>query len=59
MAIQWGEDVNELKARVKAQIEELAKQWSREERDKCLNATAGAFRGGGAINSYLYGGSPH
>lgn len=56
---QWGEDVNELKAKVKAQIEELAKQWSREERDKCLNATAGAFRGGGAINGYLYGASPH
>ncbi len=56
---QWGEDVNELKTKVKTQIEELAKQWSREERDKCLNATAGAFRGGGAINGYLYGGSPH
>ncbi|KAL3763254.1 hypothetical protein ACHAWU_008957 [Discostella pseudostelligera] len=56
---KWGEDVNELKAKVKAQIEELAKQWSREERDKCLNATAGAFRGGGAINGYLYGASPH
>ncbi len=44
---------------MKTQIEELAKHWSREERDKCLNATAGAFRGGGAINGYLYGGSPH
>lgn len=56
---QWGQDVNELKSKVKTQIEELAKQWSREERDKCLDATAGAFRGGGAINSYLYGGSVH
>lgn len=56
---KWGEDVNELKPRVKNQIEELAKQWSRTERDKCINATAGAFRGGGAINGYLYGGSQH
>lgn len=56
---KWDENVNELKPRVKAQIEELARQWSREERDNCINATAGAFRGGGAINGYLYGGSPH
>jgi hypothetical protein len=57
--IQWGEDVNDLKAKVKDKIEEIAKQWTREERDKCVNATAGAFKGGGAINGYLYGGSPH
>jgi len=56
---KWGENVNELKPRVKTQIEELAKQWSREERDQCINATAGAFKGGGAINGYLYGRSPH
>lgn len=56
---QWGENVNELKDRVKGEIEALAKGWSRDERDKCINATAGAFRGGGAINGYLYGGSPH
>jgi len=55
----WEGDVNELKATVKNQIEEIAKQWSREERDNCVNATAGAFKGGGAINGYLYGGSPH
>jgi len=58
-SIQWGDDVNELKAKVKNQIEEIAKQWTREERDNCVNATAGAFKGGGAINGYLYGGSPH
>jgi len=57
--MKWGEDVNELKPRVKAQIEELAQQWSREERDNCINATPAAFRGGGAINGYLYGESPH
>lgn len=56
---KWGEDVNELKARVKGEIENLAKEWNREERDNCINATAGAFKGGGAINGYLYGGSPH
>ena len=51
--------MNELKARVKGEIENLAKEWNREERDNCINATAGAFKGGGAINGYLYGGSPH
>jgi hypothetical protein len=58
-SIQWRNDVNELKAKVKNLIEEIAKQWTREERDNCVNATAGAFKGGGAINGYLYGGSPH
>jgi hypothetical protein len=57
--MQWGEDVNDLKARVKDDIEELAKTWSREERDECINATPATFRGGGAINGYLYGGNPH
>lgn len=57
---KWGENVNELKPRVKNLIEELAKQWSREERDNCINATAGAFKGGGGLNGYLFGrGSPH
>jgi hypothetical protein len=31
----------------------MAAEWSREEKDECVNATAGAFRGGGMINSYL------
>ncbi|KAL7537521.1 hypothetical protein ACHAXR_007879 [Thalassiosira sp. AJA248-18] len=56
---KWKGNVNDLKAKVKGQIEEIAKLWTREERDNCINATAGAFRGGGAINGYLYGGSPH
>jgi heme oxygenase len=56
---QWGGDVNELKAKVKGQIEDIAQPWSREERDECINATAAAFRGGGALNGYLFGGSPH
>lgn len=53
---RWGENVNELKSKVKNQIEELAQEWSREERDNCIHATAGAFRGGGALNGYLFGG---
>lgn len=53
---RWGENVNELKSRVKNQIEVLAQEWSREERDNCIHATAGAFRGGGALNGYLFGG---
>jgi len=56
---KWGENVNELKPKVKSQIEELAKPWSREDRDNCINATAGAFRGGGSLNGYLFGGKPH
>lgn len=44
---------------MKGQIEDVAQPWSREERNKCINATAAAFRGGGALNGYLFGGSPH
>ena len=56
---KWGENVNELKESVKGQIEQLAKGWDRKERDGCIDATAAAFMGGGAINGYLYGGNPH
>lgn len=56
---KWGDDVNGLKDKVKHLIEETARQWTREERDKCVNATVGAFKGGGAINGYLYGESPN
>ena len=56
---KWGENVNELKDSVKGKIEELAKSWNRKERDSCIDATAAAFMGGGGINGYLYGGSPH
>lgn len=56
---KWGENVNELKDSVKGQIEQLAKGWDRKERDGCINATAAAFMGGGAINGYLYGGNQH
>lgn len=56
---KWGENVNELKDSVKGQIEELAKGWDRNKRDSCIDATAAAFMGGGGINGYLYGRSPH
>lgn len=56
---KWGGDVNDVKTKVKDDIEEMAQIWLQEERDECINATAGAFRGGGAINGYLYGGNPH
>jgi len=56
---KWGDDVNDLKSKVKDQIEMLAREWTREERDECISATSAAFKGGGAINGYLYGGNPH
>ena len=56
LALQWDEDVNELKAKVKDLIEDIAKSWTRKERDECINATMDAFKGGGAINGYLSGG---
>lgn len=57
---KWDGDLNEIKAKVKNDIEEMVSHWSREQKDACVNETAGAFRGGGMINSYLSGGrSPH
>ncbi|KAL7481728.1 hypothetical protein ACHAW6_007417 [Cyclotella cf. meneghiniana] len=56
---KWGDDVNDLKSKVKDDIELLAREWTREERDECISATSAAFKGGGAINGYLYGGNPH
>ena len=57
---QWDGDLNEIKARVKQSIESLAAEWTPEEQQECVQATAGAFEGGGAINSHLMGGqNPH
>lgn len=57
---KWDGDLNEIKARVKESIEEMAATWSQEEKDECVGATMDAFRGGGGINSHLSGGSsPH
>jgi hypothetical protein len=52
---QWDGDLNEIKARVKANIEEMAAQWNTQQRDECVDATAAAFRCGGAINRLLSG----
>jgi heme oxygenase len=57
---KWDGDLNEIKARVKNDIEEMVAKWSREEKDRCVGETAAAFQGGGALNSHLSGGqSPH
>eukprot|EP00527_Entomoneis_sp_CCMP2396_P004450 CAMPEP_0198144076 /NCGR_PEP_ID=MMETSP1443-20131203/12814_1 /TAXON_ID=186043 /ORGANISM="Entomoneis sp., Strain CCMP2396" /LENGTH=263 /DNA_ID=CAMNT_0043807415 /DNA_START=96 /DNA_END=887 /DNA_ORIENTATION=- len=53
---KWDGDLNEIKARVKGSIEEMAAAWTEEERKKCVDTTAATFMGGGSINSYLSGG---
>jgi hypothetical protein len=52
---QWDGDLNEIKATVKDDIEAMAAEWSREEKDECVSGTAAAFRYGGGINAYLGG----
>jgi len=52
---KWDGDINKIKIDVKNSIEEMAEKWSREEKDMCIEATMGAFRGGGGINRYLAG----
>jgi len=52
----WDGDLNETKATVKGSIEMMAAEWSREEKDMCVDATMDAFIGGGGINAYLSGG---
>jgi len=52
---KWDGNINKIKADVKISIEELAASWSREEKDLCVEATAGAFQGGGMLNAYLMG----
>eukprot|EP00529_Nitzschia_sp_RCC80_P027162 CAMPEP_0113494490 /NCGR_PEP_ID=MMETSP0014_2-20120614/29132_1 /TAXON_ID=2857 /ORGANISM="Nitzschia sp." /LENGTH=287 /DNA_ID=CAMNT_0000388381 /DNA_START=307 /DNA_END=1170 /DNA_ORIENTATION=+ /assembly_acc=CAM_ASM_000159 len=55
-----GDDLNATKRTVKDEIEDMVSRWTREEKDRCVGETAGAFKGGGSINSYLSGGqSPH
>mmetsp|Transcript_11990 Transcript_11990/g.28136 ORF Transcript_11990/g.28136 Transcript_11990/m.28136 type:complete len:261 (+) Transcript_11990:195-977(+) len=56
---KWDENVNELKSRNKEAIENFASSWTREERDRCVNETPNTFKGGGSLNGYLFGGSPH
>jgi len=47
--------LNKIKDAVKDDIEAMAATWSPEEKKECVDATAAAFRGGGAINGYLAG----
>lgn len=57
---KWDGDINEIKVKVKGDIEKMADAWTREEKDQCVDATAATFRYGGGLNSYLSGGaSPH
>ena len=52
---KWDGDLNEIKARVKGEIEAMAARWSEEERTECVDATPDTFRYAGAINKYLSG----
>jgi heme oxygenase (biliverdin-producing, ferredoxin) len=54
--LQWDGDLNVIKDRVKDDIEKIAASWNKDERAECVAATASAFQGGGAINSYLSAG---
>jgi len=57
---KWEGDLNQIKDKVKGDIEDTVAQWSREEKDECVNATAAAFMNGGNLNSYFSGAqSPH
>ena len=57
---KWDGNINAIKDSVKGDIEDMVANWSQEERKKCTDETAAAFRGGGAINSHLAGGQfPH
>jgi len=54
---KWDGNLNEIKDRVKNDIEDMVVNWSPEERKRCTDETAAAFRGGGSLNSYLAGGN--
>ena len=45
-----------MKAEVKETIESMAASWSSDEKQECIDATAGPFQGGGGVNSHLSGG---
>lgn len=53
---KWDGDINKIKETVKGSIEDMAAGWSREQKDRCVEGTMGAFKGGGGINAYLSGG---
>eukprot|EP00591_Stephanopyxis_turris_P013350 CAMPEP_0195520876 /NCGR_PEP_ID=MMETSP0794_2-20130614/17595_1 /TAXON_ID=515487 /ORGANISM="Stephanopyxis turris, Strain CCMP 815" /LENGTH=206 /DNA_ID=CAMNT_0040650311 /DNA_START=322 /DNA_END=942 /DNA_ORIENTATION=- len=53
---KWDGNLNKIKDAVKESIESLAAVWNPEQKAQCVAATAGAFRGGGGLNAYLFGG---
>lgn len=52
---KWDGNLAQIKAAVKADIEAMVMEWTREEKDKCVDQTEAAFRGGGALNGYIDG----
>ena len=52
---KWDGNIAQIKKDVKQSIEDLAAKWSREEKDRCVDATMAAFSGGGGLNAYLGG----
>uniref|UniRef100_A0A7S4AHD4 Uncharacterized protein n=1 Tax=Pseudo-nitzschia australis TaxID=44445 RepID=A0A7S4AHD4_9STRA len=56
---KWDRKLNEIKDRVKGDIEDLVAPWSAEEKKRCTDQTMAAFRGGGSLNGYLAGGQSH
>jgi len=50
---QWEGDVKELLGGCAATIDAKAKQWSREQKDACLQETESAFKFGGSLLGYL------
>jgi len=45
-----------MKATVKQSIEDMAAQWTDEQKQECVDQTKMAFQGGGSVNAFLAGG---
>jgi len=52
---QWGgvDPKEELLPKLRAKIDAVAAEWTREQKDACLNETANSFRYGGGMLAYL------
>mmetsp|Transcript_2665 Transcript_2665/g.5507 ORF Transcript_2665/g.5507 Transcript_2665/m.5507 type:complete len:310 (+) Transcript_2665:108-1037(+) len=50
---QWEGDVKALLERTSGAIDALARSWTESERQACVDETAAAFKGGGAVLSHL------
>jgi len=53
---KWDGNVNKIKDQVKNNFEIMASEWSSDDKEQCVNATAAAFQGGGGVNANLIGG---